>query len=152
MEIFPIMMEGAVICKIQKRCDSSVRECTSCQQLAVYLHNWLLQVKLRYAIFDMQEETEICPCFLEELTFLRKRLKMPFLFAGVVDRARKLMEDHRLFDRFPFFITPEDAIRTMRLHYPGITEQEMGVMVHLGHPLSHTWNISNNGFNPIFVP
>jgi len=153
MEIYPVLIEGAVICKLKRTCEGGTKDCTPCEQLVVYLHNWLVSTKMPYAIFDLQEENEICQAFLGELVLLRKKLRIPLLFSGTLLKTQILLDRYQLLDPFPFWISPEDALHTMRQRYPLYGElAALETGVHVGCPLSQTWNISKNGVNPLFSP
>lgn len=76
----------------------------------VGIHNWLMGTKLRYMIFDLQDEKEVPGDFLEELMQLMRRLKIPFLFAGVMDRPKAILQSYAYTTKFPIFATVEEAV------------------------------------------
>ncbi len=119
IELIPELVDGAVICRVEKPCKE---DCEYCAEQVVHVHNWLMETELGYLIFDLQDEKDICSEFLEELLHLRKRMRIPFLFAGVVDRPKRVLEAYNYQELFPLFINPEDAVRALRLHYPEVTE------------------------------
>ena len=73
------------------------------------VHNWLITTEVGYLIVDFQDEKDICKTVLEELLQLRKRLRIPFLFAGLMERPRKYLTSYA-YNEYPFFDTPEEAV------------------------------------------
>jgi hypothetical protein len=41
-----------------------------------------------------------------------------------MERPRKVLEAYEYNRDFPIFITPEDAVRAIRMEYPGLTEMK----------------------------
>ena len=76
----------------------------------VGIHNWLIGTQLRYLIFDLQDEKEVPVDFLEELMQLMKRMRIPFLFAGVMDRPKAVLKSYAYTSKYPVFATVEEAI------------------------------------------
>jgi hypothetical protein len=152
MEIYPVLIEGTVICRVKRCCQGALKECESCQSLVIYLHNWLRHTQIPYAIFDLQEEATLCPFFMSELGVLRKKVRTPFLFCGTRMKTQALLEAHHLLHPFPFWHSPEEALQQMRLKYPEVGETSPFEFVHFDHPLSQTWNIVKTGINPLFAP
>ena len=152
MEIYPVLIEGTVICRVKRCCQGSLKECDSCQALVIYLHNWLRHTRIPYVVFDLQEEATLCSCFLSELGVLRKKLRIPFLFCGSRIKTQTLLEAHHLLYPFPFWHAPEEALQRMKLAYPDGGNEASEVVVHFDHPLSQTWNIVKTGLNPLFAP
>lgn len=74
----------------------------------VGLHNWLISTKLKYLAFDLQDEKEVPVDFLEELMQLMRRLRIPFLFAGVTSRPRKILESYAYATKYPIFGNVDD--------------------------------------------
>lgn len=138
MDIVPTSIDGAVVCTLVNRCSIKKRMCQNCDQLVIKIHNWLKYTSLEYMIFDLQDEKEVCPSFLQELMQLRKRLSVQFLFSGVMDRPRKLLEDFNYGDIFPIFLSPEDAVRALRMQNPGLTEVPLKSPVRFEQSLSKT--------------
>ena len=91
MELTPIPVDGAVVLNSSSPCRHSGSDCRECPEVAVGIHNWLLSCDLSYLIVDFQDEKEVCQTFLIELLQLRKRLSLPFLFIGLMDKARELI-------------------------------------------------------------
>lgn len=138
LDVIPTFVDGAIVCDVVNRCRESSRDCDFCENLVIKVHNWLRQTKLEYAIFDFQDEKEICPTFIKELMQLRKRLTVPFLFSGVMSQARGLLQSFNYGRDFPIFLTPEDAVRALRMQDPGITEAAPAMPVHFDASLSMT--------------
>ncbi len=136
MDLVPISIDGAVACFLKNGCSSKSLDCPGCSHLAIKVHNWLIQTKLEYIVLDLQDEKEVCPGFLQELLQLKKRVRVPFLFSGVMAKSRKLLENFNYGEMFPIFLTPEDAIRALRMQYPGITEVPAQSPVGLNNSLS----------------
>lgn len=84
----------------------------------VAIHNWLIGTQLKYIIFDLQDEKEVPADFLEELIQLMKRVRIPFLFTGVMQRPRALLMSYDYTSKFPVFATVDDAIAFIEQKYP----------------------------------
>ncbi len=136
IELVPVKIDEAVVLNVSKYCASGRTDCRTCSDIGVAVHNWLISSELGYVIIDLMDEKDICPTFLIELIQLRKRLRIPFLFAGVVEKPRRVLDEHNFtITAYPVFITPEDAIDFMREnHAPLLQGTEMN-MVRLGEPL-----------------
>jgi hypothetical protein len=139
MDLIPVLVDGAIVLNLQNSCQSKSDSCEPCSQLILYTHNWLKTVELEYAVFDLLDEKTICPTFLEELLQLRKRLKFPFLFSGVMEQARRHIERFNYQDHYPLFISPEDAIRALRIQHPGITESSNRSAINFGLTVLTSW-------------
>lgn len=113
LELIPEKINDAVILNVGKSCPHNATDCSACQDLAVGLHNWLVAHEFRYLILDFQDEKEVCPGFIEEVLQLWKRMRVPFLFSGVMERPRKIIESYNYHLRHPFYITPEEAVRSL---------------------------------------
>lgn len=113
LELIPELMDDSVVLNVSKSCAHNATDCSSCQDLAVGLHNWLVAHEFRYLVVDFQDEKEICPGFIEEVLQLWKRMRIPFLFAGVMTKPRTILESYNYHARYPIFITPEEALRTL---------------------------------------
>lgn len=139
MDLIPILIDGAVVFNLQNTCQVKSMNCENCVNLVLNLHNWIRYSELEYTIVDLQDEKDICPVFLEELQFLRKRLRQPFLFAGVMERPQEYLESYHHKDAYPLFITPEDAVRALRILHPGLTESSLKYPIKFGYPLLLSW-------------
>lgn len=113
LELIPEKINEAVILNVGKSCPHNATDCSACQDLAVGLHNWLVAHEFRYLILDFQDEKEVCPGFIEEVLQLWKRMRVPFLFSGVMERPRKIIQSYNYHLRYPFYITPEEAVRSL---------------------------------------
>ena len=138
MDIIPTLVDGAVICSLINSCGYKSRGCPDCDQLVIKIHNWLKHTSLEYLVLDLQDEKEICPTFLQEIMQLRKRLRVQLLFSGVMLQSRRLLEGFNYGDTFPIFLTPEDAVRALRMQNPGLTEAPLKTPVHFGNSLGKT--------------
>jgi hypothetical protein len=70
---------------------------------------------------------------------LAKRLRVPFLLAGVMEKPRRFLESYDFTRRWPIFVTPEEAIAYLDKHYPGATRValdglEFGVAIATSRP------------------
>ena len=139
MDIIPILIDGAVVLSLDNSGSSQLGG-----RLVVCIHNWVKQNNLEYLVFDFQDEKKISIEFLTELMQLRKRLKVPFLFSGVMEQPGKIIEAYNCNDMYPFFWTPEDAIRALRIQNPGITESSILERIKLGHGLLAICGVEQN--------
>ena len=130
----PEAIDGAIVCNLIEPCTTKNADCDVCQEQTIYIHNWLVETELKYLVVDLQDEKHICPQFIQALLHLKKRLRFPFLFAGVVDRPKEILSNYD-YSEFPFFVTPEDAVRALRMAHPSITEGATD-KVKMGKPIS----------------
>jgi hypothetical protein len=84
----------------------------------VAVHNWLIGTHLRYVIFDLQDEKEVPADFLEELMQLMKRVRIPFLFSGVMDKPKALLQSYNYTSKYPIFASIDDAISFIEQKFP----------------------------------
>lgn len=84
----------------------------------VAVHNWIIGTQLRYVIFDFQDEKDVPADFVEELMQLMKRMRIPFLFTGVMQRPKDLLKSYDYTSKFPIFATSEEAITFLESKYP----------------------------------
>jgi hypothetical protein len=140
MDIIPTMVDGAVVLSLSNpdlfAQDNKKEEEEEAVRVVINIHNWVKQIKLEYLVFDFQEEKHINQFFLVELMQLRKRLRIPFLFSGVLNESKKTLESYSCQDSYPLFWTPNDAIRALRIQHPGITENNAKHHVTFGESLS----------------
>ena len=146
IDIIPTLVDGAVICSLVNGCHVRSHNCEDCDRLVVKIHNWLKHTALEYIIFDLQDEKDICPTFLQEAMQLRKRLQVHLLFSGVMSQSRKLIEGYNYGDVFPIFLTPEDAVRALRMQNPGVTEAPLKTSVPFGSSLGKTMDAIHQQF------
>lgn len=122
MDLVPENLHGAVVFNVINSCGANKSVCGNCTDFAVSVHNWLMSSEVKYVVVDLQDEKEICPAFLEELLQLAKRLRYPFVFAGVMEKPRRLLDAYDFTTRSPAFTTPEEAIAALEKRFPGITK------------------------------
>ncbi len=122
MDLVPENLGGAVVFNLNSSCGTNKAICGNCGDFAVAIHNWLMNTEVRYVLLDLQDEKEICPAFLEEVLQLARRLRIPFLFAGVMDKPRRILESYDFTNKWPTFITPEEAIAYLEEKNPGTTK------------------------------
>lgn len=84
----------------------------------VAVHNWLIGTHLRYIIFDLQDEKEVPADFLEELMQLMKRVRIPFLFAGVMQKPRALLMSYDYTSKYPIFSSIDEAVSYLASKHP----------------------------------
>ncbi len=116
MDFVPEIIDGSVVLNAVDIC-SCGNDCRACSELAVGVHNWLISHQLRYLIVDFQDEKEVCSTILTELLQLRKRLKFPFLFCGMMEGPKKFLLSYAYTD-YQFFSIPEDAVAFLRKASP----------------------------------
>jgi len=118
MELVVEKLDGAVVFNVHKACTAGPGVCIACADFAVGIHNWLLGTDVRYVIVDLQDEKEVCYLFLEEIMQLRKRLRYPFVFAGVMDKPRQILASYDFLQQV--FTAPQDAIAHLRKTVPQV--------------------------------
>lgn len=118
MDFEPEIIEGAVVLNAVDICTVG-HDCRICSELAVSVHNWLISHDLRYLIVDFQDEKEVCSTILTELLQLRKRLRIPFLFCGMMENPKKFLKSYA-YDEYPFFEIPEGSAQYLRDLHPSL--------------------------------
>jgi hypothetical protein len=118
MDFIPEIVDDVVILNAHDVC-SEGQDCRSCIELAVGVHNWLVGHEIRYLIVDFQDEKEVCTTILTELLQLRKRLRFPFLFCGVMENPRKFLKSYA-YSGYPFFAIPEEAVSYLKKIHPSL--------------------------------
>ncbi len=136
IELIPEKIDAAVILNVNKSCPHNATDCSACQDLAVGLHNWLVAHEFRYLVLDLQDEKEICPGFIEEVLQLWKRMRSPFLFSGVMIRPRKILESYNYHSRYPIYLTPEEAVRSLVRLNVDLTDKREGIEFGIPIPMS----------------
>ena len=139
MDLIPENLGGSVVFNVVNSCGANKAICGNCADFAVAVHNWMMNTEVRYVLIDLQDEKEICPAFLEELLQLAKRLKVPFLFAGVMEKPKRILESYDFLARAPLFVTPDEAIQYLDKNYPGVSRVsveglEFGVPIATSRP------------------
>ncbi len=112
MDFVPEIIDDAVVLNATAIC-SAGNDCRPCAELSVGIHNWLVNHKLRYLIVDFQDEKDVCSSILSELLQLRKRLRYPFIFCGMMDVPKKYLKSYAYND-YPFFTDPEEAVAFLK--------------------------------------
>ncbi len=127
VELVPQIVDGVVVLNVRNVCR---QDCRSCTDVGVAVHNWLLLSELNYVLIDLQDEKEICGAFLVELIQLHKRLRVPFLFIGVVDRPRAVLNEY-MFASFgyPTFVTPEEAVEYLKTNHKNLAAADLDKVV-----------------------
>ena len=122
MDLLPAQINGVIYFNIVDLCNNAKADCKSCSDIGGALHNWLLINELHYVIIDFQDEKDICHTFIIEILQLRKRLQIPFLFVGVTDNTKKVLEDYYYFKAtsFPTFATPQESSEFLTQHFPNL--------------------------------
>ena len=123
MDFVPEIIDDAVILNATGICSAGT-DCRPCAELAVGIHNWLVNHKLQYLIVDFQDEKDVCSSILSELLQLRKRLRYPFIFCGMMDVPRKYLKSYAYND-YPFFAVPEEAVEFLRKTQPELLKVEL---------------------------
>ena len=104
MDLVPESINGVTVFNLLQT-KSCPKGCSDCGDFAVSIHNILLNSDFRYLIFDLQDEKEVCEKFLEETLHLWRRLRFPFLFAGVMPKPEKILMSYAYHDSYPVFDT-----------------------------------------------
>lgn len=135
MDLVPENLNGAVVFNVVNSCGANRAICGNCAEFAVAIHNWLMATDVKYVLIDLQDEKEICPTFLEEVLQLSKRLRYPFVFAGVMDKPRHVLQSYNYTAKQAIYITPEEAIEALEAKYPGLIKSSAG-NVEFGIPIA----------------
>jgi hypothetical protein len=117
MDFVPEIVDGAVVLNAVDIC-SIGNDCRQCSELSVGVHNWIVAHQLKYLILDFQDEKDVCVTILTELLQLRKRMRFPFLFCGLMETPKKFLKSYAYNDH-PFFAVPEDAVAYMKKQMNG---------------------------------
>ena len=138
LDFIPELVEGGVVLNAVNCSPNHGVDCRYCPELAIGIHNWLLASELRYLIVDFQDENDICSTIITELLQLRKRLRIPFLFAGLMARPRAVLESYA-YSGYPFFVTPEEAVMYLQKHHAPLMEVDLAKIT-FGEPIpcAHT--------------
>jgi hypothetical protein len=92
--------------------------------------------KLQYLIVDFQDEKDVCTSILAELLQLKKRLRYPFLFCGMMEGPKKFLKSYAYSD-YPFFAVPEEAVAFIRKTQPNLLKVDLS-NVKQGEPIPCT--------------
>ncbi len=135
MDFVPEIVDGTVVLNAVDICTAG-NDCRPCSELSVGVHNWLVVHQLRYLVVDFQDEKDVCTTILTELLQLRKRLRQPFLFCGMMEGPKKFLESYAYQD-YPFFRVPEDAAAFLKKTQPQILSTNFE-SIKVGEPIPCT--------------
>ena len=135
MDFVPENINGALVLNATHVCTVG-NDCRSCAELSVGVHNWIVNNKLRYLLVDFQDEKEVCNAILSELLQLKKRLRMPFIFCGMMDGPKKYLKSFA-YDEHPCFSSPDEAIVYLKQHVPDVLLVDLK-QVKTGEPIPCT--------------
>ncbi len=136
MDFVPELVDGAVVLNAVDVC-SIGNDCRQCTELSVGIHNWLVAHQLPYLILDFQDEKEVCVTILTELLQLKKRLRFPFLFCGMMEAPRKFLSSYAYND-YPFFTVPEDAVAYLKAKESQVFKMPLSSTIKMGDPIPCT--------------
>ena len=109
MDFVPEKIDDGIVLNAISICNYASKDCRTCSEISVGIHNWLVSTGVGYLIVDFQDEKEVCGNVLAEILQLRKRLRFPFLFAGLMEAPKKFLKSYNYLEH-PFFDTPEQAV------------------------------------------
>ncbi len=135
MDFVPEIIDDAVLLNAVSVCTTG-NDCRPCSELAVAVHNWLVNCKLKYLIVDFQDEKDVCCTILSELYQLKKRLRYPFVFCGMMEGPKKYLQSYAYNDH-PFFPVPEEAIAHLRKTQADLFKSDLSA-VKQGEPIPCT--------------
>jgi hypothetical protein len=128
LEFIPEKVDRAVVVNVMQMATSSQPPVSQAQSalldsfvgsdFVVGIHNWLIGTSLKYIIFDLQDEKEVPTDFLEELMQLMRRLRVPFLFAGIMERPKAVLKSYAYLAKYPLFTNVEEAIAWLNEKHP----------------------------------
>jgi hypothetical protein len=118
MELVPEIIDNIVVLNL-KASEEKIYDDKSGSDVGVAVHNYLVSSEINYVIIDLQDEKEIPTAFMVELIQLHKRLRIPFLFVGVMTKAQKILDDYAFgMHDYPLFNAPEDAVSYLKEMFP----------------------------------
>jgi hypothetical protein len=128
LEFVPEKFNRAVVLNVMQMAKSSQPPVSQTQtalldafvgsDYVIGVHNWLISTKLKYLIFDLQDEKEVPQDFLEELLQLMRRLRIPFLFTGVMDRPKSILKSYAYTTKYPIFDNADGCIQWLTERHP----------------------------------
>lgn len=125
MELIPENLSGVVVLNAVHACGAFSDSCGACEEYAGGIRNWLLTYEVPYLIVDLQDEKEVCPQFLTELVNLRRRLRCPFYFVGVMDRARAVLDAFNVTRTAHIFQSAHEAVEHLREETPVLVDRPL---------------------------
>ncbi|MDA9951144.1 hypothetical protein N9D31_01090 [Oligoflexaceae bacterium] len=118
MELVPEIINDVVVLNLQST-DGRSFDDKAGSDVGVAVHNYLVSSEIGYVIIDLQDEKEIPTAFMVELLQLHKRLRIPFLFVGVMPKAQMILNDYNFsIHDYPIFSGPEEAVAYMKVQHP----------------------------------
>jgi len=125
MELVAEKVDDAIILNVSSICTGQEHgECRTCVDIGGLVHNWLLQTEMGYLVVDFHDAKYLCSTFLVELILLHKRLRIPFLFVGVMEIPKKTLEDYAFSaSGYPIFSGPEEAAEYLKEHHAPLIER-----------------------------
>lgn len=135
MDFVPEIVDGTVVLNAVDICAQG-HDCRPCSELSVGVHNWMVAHQLRYLVVDFQDEKEVCKTILTELLQLRKRLRQPFLFCGMMEGPKRFLESYA-YSEHPFFPVPEDAAVYLKKSFPQLLAPTFAT-IKVGEPIPCT--------------
>ena len=120
MELVPEIIDSVVVLNLKAN-EEKIFDDKSGSDVGVAVHNYLVSSEINYVIIDLQDEKEIPTAFMVELIQLHKRLRIPFLFVGVMAKAQRILNDYNFaIHDYPVFNSPEDAVSYLKENYPDV--------------------------------
>ena len=147
MELVPEIIQDVVVLNLRPQEDKVYDDKTG-SDVGVAVHNWLISSELNYVIIDLQDEKDIPTAFMVELIQLHKRLRIPFLFVGVMKKAQSILDDYNfMINDYPVFFAPEDAVAYLKEKFSLAAASSLS-LVKVGEPLqvSRPRHLYKNGF------
>ena len=136
VELIPEYVDNAIVFMAYNKIPHCETKCKLCVDFSVGIHNWILANEVSYIIIDLQDEKTICQVFLEELINLRKRLKIPFYFAGVMARPKQFLDDFGMSHTVKYFMTPEQAADDLKSKHPELYHTVVDKNINLVHKIT----------------
>jgi len=121
MDLVPESLDGAIVINALSQAQVQSQSVEGIDY-GVGLHNWLMSTNLRYLIFDLQDEKEINPSFIEDMMQLMRRTRIPILFCGVMSRPKSVLESFDYGTKYQLFNTPDQAIHFLRNRFPTLLQ------------------------------
>lgn len=143
MDFVPEYLDNAVVLNAVEICNHGI-DCRQCPDLAISVHNWMVNTDAQYLILDFQDEKEVCSTILIEVLQLRKRLRVPFIFSGLMERPKEVLKSYAYNDH-PVFITPEEAVKYLKQKFPQLVVKPAGQAVQFGEPIPCSRNRASRG-------
>jgi len=144
LEFIPEKIDRVVVINVMQQLRSTLQPISQTQSalldsfvgsdFVVGIHNWLISTNLKYLVFDLQDEKEVPADFLEELMQLMRRLRIPFLFAGVMDRPKATLKAYAYLTKYPVFANVDEAIKWLSDKHPQLLNANLDG-IQFGQPI-----------------